>query len=361
MRSAAEHEILGKWGVEMARRGRTSIVREVKESIEAIDKIGTSKRTAREDGNSGIHSKKQKENTMSDCQNFVKWARSEHGVKSIADLNENHYRGYIVHLSEKGISEGHKINVETSLRLLEKGFSKRSERSESVSNRFEGFCPEKRLETRTRGLDVRNRAYTREEMQMIRENVSPEVSKAVDLMKELGLRVKEATNARVEHFTYEEQTDSWKFEIKKGEGAGITKGGRQREIHIPRHFETRLEQLLQGKDDKERVVNVSHSTIRDGINVACKKTGIEQAGRGAHGFRHAYARNRMDQLMTADQKTMMQRIIDNCSINRKADYGILSETDKTLYNATKDVMDQIHKELGHGKNRWELAMRYMGN
>ena len=89
-------------------------VREVKESIEAIGKIGISKRAAREDGNSGIHLKKQKENTMSDCQNFVKWARSEHGVKSIADLNED--RGYIVHLSEKGISEGHRINVETSLR-----------------------------------------------------------------------------------------------------------------------------------------------------------------------------------------------------------------------------------------------------
>ncbi|MGE7624366.1 hypothetical protein ACQKMD_15320 [Viridibacillus sp. NPDC096237] len=32
----------------MERRGRTSIVREVKESIEAIDKIGISKRAATE-------------------------------------------------------------------------------------------------------------------------------------------------------------------------------------------------------------------------------------------------------------------------------------------------------------------------
>jgi len=24
-------------------------------------------------------------------------------------------------------------------------------------------------------------------------------------------------------------------------------------------------------------------------------------------------------------------------------------------------MDQIHSELGHGKNRWALAMRYMGD
>lgn len=345
----------------MARRGRTSIVREVKESIDTIDKIGVSKRTARKDGNSGIHSKKQKENTMSDCQNFVKWARSEHGVKSIAELNEGHYKRYIAFLSKKGVSEGHRMNVETSLRILEKGFLKRSERFERVSKTFEGFCPVKRIETRTRGLDVRNRAYTPEEMRSIRDNVSPEVAKAIDLMRELGLRVREATNIRVEHFIYQKETNSWKLEIKKGDGAGITKGGRKREITVPQQFEKRLEQLLKGKGEKERVVNVSYSTIRDGINVACKKAGINQAGRGAHGFRHAYARNRMNQLMTGEQKGMMQRIIDNCKVGRKADYSILSESDKLLYNATKEVMDQIHGELGHGKNRWELAMRYMGD
>ena len=345
----------------MARRGRTSIVREVKESIDTIDKIGVSKRTARKDGNSGIHSKKQKENTMSDCQNFVKWARLEHGVKSIAELNEGHYKRYIAFLSKKGVSEGHRMNVETSLRILEKGFLKRSERFERVSKTFEGFCPVKRIETRTRGLDVRNRAYTPEEMRSIRDNVSPEVAKAIDLMRELGLRVREATNIRVEHFIYQKETNSWKLEIKKGDGAGITKGGRKREITVPQQFEKRLEQLLKGKGEKERVVNVSYSTIRDGINVACKKAGINQAGRGAHGFRHAYARNRMNQLMTGEQKGMMQRIIDNCKVGRKADYSILSESDKLLYNATKEVMDQIHGELGHGKNRWELAMRYMGD
>ncbi|WP_149032076.1 hypothetical protein [Rummeliibacillus stabekisii] len=75
----------------MGRRGRTSIVREVKESIEAIDQIGVSKRMARKEGTSGIHSKKQKENTMSDCQNFVKWARSTHEVKSISQLHQGHY------------------------------------------------------------------------------------------------------------------------------------------------------------------------------------------------------------------------------------------------------------------------------
>lgn len=112
----------------MARRGRTSIVREVKESLQAIDKIGESKRDAKKAGTSGIHSIKQMTNTMSDAQNFVKWCRSERGVKSICELDERHYVSYLSHLSEKGVSQGHRVNVETSLRLLEKGFKERSKR-----------------------------------------------------------------------------------------------------------------------------------------------------------------------------------------------------------------------------------------
>ncbi|MEK4533814.1 site-specific integrase, partial [Solibacillus sp. FSL K6-1554] len=74
----------------MARRGRTSIVREVKEALDAIDRIGHSKKLAREKGEHAIHSIKQKENTMSDAQNFAKWVRAEHGVKSLGDLEEKH-------------------------------------------------------------------------------------------------------------------------------------------------------------------------------------------------------------------------------------------------------------------------------
>lgn len=98
----------------------------------------------------------------------------------------------------------------------------------------------------------------------------------------------------------------------------------------------------------------------NGVNAACKAAGINQDGRGCHGFRHTYARSRMEQVMSGDQRFMMQRIINNCKVGRKADYGILTDKDKVLYLSTKEKMDRIHSELGHGKNRWELAMRYMG-
>lgn len=352
---------VGKGGVKMARRGRTSIVREVKESLQAIDKIGESKYDARKIGKSGIHSKKQMANTMSDAQNFVKWCRSEHGVKSISDLTERHYASYLAHLREKGVSQGHKINVETSLRLLEKGFIERSKRFGDDPATFGRFCPEKRLETATRGSDVQNRSYTESEVQVIRENCSGEVQKAVDLMREMGLRVKEAVNVRVEHFIPNDTATGWKLSIKEGAAAGITKGGRFREIDVPRAFEQRLEKLIANKSPKECLVNVAESTVRDGVNVACKRGGVAQAGRGCHGFRHSYARERMDQLMTSGQKQMMKRVLENRKMGRAADYGILREQDKQLYAAAKKAMDQIHSELGHGKNRWALAMRYMGD
>lgn len=341
----------------MARRGRTSIVREAKESIDAIDKIGQSKRDAKKTGNKGIHSKKQKENTMSDCQNFVKWCRSEHGVKSIASLTEEHYQAYIAHLENKGVSRGHICNVETSLRLLQKGYEKRSERFEEGVKGWKGFCPKKRLVAYKHRENVRNRAYTRDEMQRIREHCSPEVQKAVDLMQNLGLRVREAVNIRVEHFEPDKKNGGWKLNIEKG--TGITKGGRHREIPISKEFEVKLERMLANKQTNERLVRVSVGTVRDGINVACRRAGIKQDVRGAHGFRHAYARERMEQLSKLEHKQMMGRILDNRAIGRKADYGILSERDKKVYAETKKIMDKIHEELGHGKNRWELAMRYL--
>lgn len=339
----------------MVRKGRTSIVREVKESLNAIDKIGQSKRDARANGTSGIHSLKQKKNTVSDAQNFVKWVRSEHGVKSIADLNEGHYRAYIAYMGEKGLSSGHIRNVETSLRLLEKGFQERSERFRGEERPSASFCPSSRLVRYQAGESAQNRSYSPVEIEKIREGCSSEVRKAIDLMRNLGLRVRESANIRVEHFVRTQE--GWCVRIEKG--AGITKGGRHRSIPVPKSFEGRLEQLLANKQPKDCVVRVAVGTIRDGINLACKKMGVTQGGRGAHGFRHAYARQRMDQLASAEQKEMMERILSNRSDGRQADYGVLKEGDRTLYEETKMIMDKIHSELGHGADRWELAMRYL--
>lgn len=289
---------------------------------------------------------------MSDCQNFVRWAKAEHGVKSLTGLTEQHYRGYMEHLNDKGVTKGHMQNVETSLRLLEKGFQKLAEGSQGPTSRVEGFCPSTRLVARQQGENVQNRSYSVKEVEQIRANCSQEVQKAVDLMRGIGLRVKESVNVRVEHFVRE--GDGWHLRIEKG--SGITKGGRFRHVPVPPSFAGRLEQLISGKEQHERLVQVKESTVSDGVARACKKAEIEQDKRGTHGFRHAYARERFNQMAIAEHRQMMSRILDNRAVGRKADYAV---RDQRLYNETKAIMDKVHAELGHGANRWELAMRYL--
>ena len=331
-----------------------SIKYDVKQSIRAIDKIGESKRVAKEAKDSGIHSKKQKENTMSDAQNFARWVKEEYGVNSLGKVNEQHYRAYFDHLKDRQVTKGHMQNVETSLRLIEKGYKKLLEKEQGATIRFEGFCPEKRIIAPERLENVRNRSYSDVEVAQIRENCSPEGQKAVDLMRGLGLRVKEAVNIRREHFNCEK--GQWSLKIEIGKGRGITKGGRFRDVPVPASFVERIEQLTEGKQMHERLVKVTRDTVRKGVKKACARAKIVQDGRGTHGFRHAYARERFNQLATPQQKQMMVRILDNREIGRKADYGI---HDKQLFKDTKAVMDTVHEELGHGKSRWALAMRYL--
>lgn len=107
------------------------------------------------------------------------------------------------------------INVETSLRLLEHGHKMAYKERESD---FASFCTEKRLYVLERNESLQNRSYEHWEIDAIKENVSTEVSKAVDLMSQLGLRVKEAVNIRVEHFVAKNEGLQLIYLINKGLG-----------------------------------------------------------------------------------------------------------------------------------------------
>ena len=121
--------------------------------------------------------------------------------------------------------------------------------------------------------------------------------------------------------------------------------------------------MLKGKSPNDQLVSIKVDTIRRSVSKGLKKAGIEQNKRGCHGFRHAFARKRLQTLMEERNITkgheMLQRILDNKEIGRVADYGIFSPNDKSLFVAVREVVDQIHSEIGHGKDRWDLAMVYM--
>lgn len=334
---------------------KPSIVHQTKTAINAVDRIGKGKREARIKGELGIHSLKQKKETLSVAQNYVKWARGTYGIKNLYELREDHYRGYIEHLQDKGLTNGHMRNVETGLRHLQKGMAIRSERfqKEPVI-----FCPDKRI-IGYKPDPVKDRSYSEQEYQQILNNVPTNSRDAVMLSREMGLRIREACNVRVEHFQKNEQ--GWKLKIEKG--GGITKGGRFRETPVPKHFEKELERMVRGKEQMDTLVSVKSDTVRRAVNKACKKTGILQNGRGTHGFRHAFTRERVDQLLDQQGikdagRKMIDRIMENRDQGRSAYYGILDHN-KELFDKVKSVIDQVHSEIGHGKDRWDLASVYM--
>lgn len=335
--------------------GKSSIVFDVKMCLKEIDFIGMSKREFRAARIIGIHSLKQKEHSLSASQNFVKWTRDQYGVMRIYELTVEHYKAYLKYLEKAGRSMGHRRNIETALRHLQAGLNARSLRFEKTNVTF---VPTGRLTPSTVAM-VQNRSYSEEEFLLLLDFIPHTTKDAVLLMYELGLRVKESAKIRVEHFI--KINENWQIYIEKGNG--VTKGGRFRQLDVPKHFEPELERMLNGKSPNDQLVNIKVDTIRKSVSKGLKKAGIEQRKRGCHGFRHAYARKRLQTLMEERNikkgHEMLQRILDNKENGKVADYGIFSPNDKSLFIAVRGVIDQIHSEIGHGKDRWDLAMVYM--
>ncbi|MEH6944860.1 hypothetical protein [Bacillus sp. JJ722] len=120
----------------MARTRRESIIFQAKASIQEINRIGTSKRKARENGELGIHSLKQYEHALSASMNFLKFIRSTFGIKRMEDLQEKHIIAYFDDMKARYLSEGHIRNVETGLRQLQKGYILRQERLGRTGDSF---------------------------------------------------------------------------------------------------------------------------------------------------------------------------------------------------------------------------------
>lgn len=344
----------------MVRKRRSSIVHQVSQALTEINFVGQSKKEARKKNRIGIHSIKQIKETLSVSQNFVKWVRNEFRVTSIYNLNENHYRAYMDHMKGLGRSAGHRQNVETALRHLQKGMDIRSER---LGYDLIQFVPKIRVTDWRELKKAENRSYSQDEFERILLYLSANVRDAVLLQRHLGLRVREACNILVKHFLLLSD-GTYQLNIPGEEAAGITKGGRYRITPVPEQFMVEIQRLLKDKAPYEQLIPIEVATVRIGVNRACKKSKIEQRGRGTHGFRHLYCRDRLSQLLAvehieAEGRKMLERIMSNRDVGRKADYGILSAHEKEIYRKLKKAIDVIHEEIGHGKDRLDLAERYL--
>lgn len=225
------------------------------------------------------------------------------------------------------------------------------------------FTPAARMTDWRELKKAEDRSYTQEEFERMLPYMSANVRDAVLLQRNLGLRVREACHVLVQHFLIRSD-GTYELNIPEGEGKGITKGGRYRITRVPEHFTAEIQRLLKNKSAQDRLIPVKTSTVRKGVNRACKKAGIIQNGRGTHGFRHLYCRDRLLQLLAEESiesegQVLLERIMSNRDQGRDADYGILTSRDKEVYRTLKAAIDQIHSEIGHGEDRWDLAERYL--
>jgi len=336
-------------------RRKTNLTYQAEQAIKEINYIAESKRERRQSNEHGIHSYKQMKETISVVMNFVKWLKTEK-VKSIYNLTEREYKGYIQFKHDSDVLNGHLMNIETGLRHLEKGMAKVSEK---LGRKPVKWTPEKRIISFKAREEPKDRSYTKDEIEAIISHCSHKVGIGITLSWKIGLRAKEVINLRVEHVDLEREELIFTEKTAKG----VTKGGRYRLIPIPSDFVNVLTSIVTNKGIEELVLGLTNeSTLRDGLSRACKKAGIKS--RGIHGFRHTYARNRLNDLLNEKGISevggkMMKRIFNNIAKGKKADYGIYTDKDRQIFHQVKQCIDIVHGELGHGKDRWDLAKVYM--
>lgn len=339
----------------MARRGGNRLKYQVEQAIKAINFIGQSKKELRDRRQeTGIHSTTQIKHTLSDAQNFAKWLK-DNGVKDLYQLKRKHYREYIAFKREEGVSNGHLINIETSLRLLSKGMVKVSE-AKGFRNR--DWVPATRIvDVNTREKPV-DRSYSRKEIESFRAKVSDDVGQAMDLQLAFGLRLREAAKSKVAHIVENDGKLYWQAVADKNalnNSHGVTKGGRPRITPINPLYEEIIRKMIESKGMDENICEVRYNTLKSDYN----RAGL----RGSHTLRHTYARQMLlNELrilgIEEEGRYMLQMMIENRKAGYRKDH-LVTKKERSLYKLVNECVDRVHAWLGHGRGRIDLCEIYL--
>lgn len=338
------------------RRGssKVSLVRQIENAIKEIICVGQSKYEAKKEGRhtEGLYSFKHIQNTMSVSIDFARFCREQFGVTKIIYFKQEHYHAYLQHKEQKGVSNGHLMNIETGLRKLQTAMHRQAEKlqKEPIS-----FCSKKRVYNYQKDRkDPENRSMSLRDANRLIESVSSvHVRDAFQLQLHLGLRAREVINLTPEHFDLKNNV------LKIENGKGITKGGRKREIQIPEKLRETINEMIRDKQLHEKIIPVKDNTLRAALLKAGKITGIQT--NGTHMFRHTFARERFKELLGDSYgrgQEVLGYILKNHEQGKRADYGVSQEF-KDIYQEVQDVMNIVHGELGHGKGRLDLAHVYL--
>ncbi|MFD2446698.1 integrase [Bacillus sp. CGMCC 1.16607] len=340
----------------MTRRGKVGVTYEVDQALKKINRIGQGKRDSKAQGDKGnIHSLKQNNHDYKNCNEYGKWLRSERG-KGLYQANKTDYKDYIDYKASTGVSKGHLINIETSLRHLSKGMNKVSESRGKASKEW---LPRERVISSNEREKPQDRSYSPREVQSIRDNL-PSGSKVhgnFTVQNAFGLRLEESAKARVSNFETRGNTTYFVASV----GNKITKGARPRETPCRPEYENQVRALISGRSS-DSYVGAKYNTARDAYRSAAAKGGVSSYN-GSHGYRHSYARAQLNDRL--DQKgighsgrQVIDRMVANYEAGNRKDTGFTKD-EKALYNQVNAVIDSIHADLGHGKGRIDLVAVYM--
>lgn len=337
------------------KRGGNPLKYQVEQSIKKINYIGISKKELRDNGaKTGIHSTTQIKHALSVSQNFAEWSR-ENGVRDLFQLKRSHYRDYIEYKKAEGVSNGHLINIETNLRLLQKGMD---QISAEKGFPLRDWIPKTRLIDTSSRENPQDRSYTSEEVDGYREKLSDNVKVAADLQQAFGLRLREAANTKAAHVIERGGKLFWAASSDKGalnSAQGVTKAGKGRETPCRPEYESRIRELVQGKEQGEHVVPVKYNTLKSAYN----RAGMQ----GSHAFRHTYAREMMKGELRSrgiekEGCSMVRRMLENYEVGYRRD-NLLTAEERPLYSEVVQCMDRIQSFLGHGRGRMDLAEVYL--
>lgn len=336
-------------------RGGNRLKYQVEQAIKRINYIGKSKKELRQNGTeTGIHSITQVKHTLSVGQNFAQWIK-EQGVKDLYQLKRSHYRDYLAYMQEKGVSNGHLINVETNLRLLQKGMH-----NISLDKGFEvrEWIPKIRLINTATREKPQDRSYSAEEIKEFREKLSSNAKIGADLQQAFGIRLREVANTKVAHIVEKNDKLFWEASEDKlvlNTAQGVTKAARGRISPCRPELEARVRELILGKEKDAYVSPVRYNTLKSAYN----RAGVK----GSHSFRHTYAREMLKRELQqreieASGREMIQRMLENRGAGYRKDHTITKE-ERPLYREVVQIMDKVQGYLGHGKGRIDLAEVYL--
>lgn len=337
------------------KRGGNRLVYQTEQALKSINRIGTSKKAAREIGEKWIHSVSQIEKSISVAQNFVKWAKSQ-GLKDLYQLKRSHYRDYIDYMRLKGVSNGHLINIETNLRLLQRGMEQISI-EKGHSPRI--WVPKKRLVAISEREKPVDRSLSVENSQKVGELLSQNAKEAQLLQEAFGLRLRELAGSTTHYIVNRDGNFYWEAlnaPEALNQAKGLTKAGRPRSVPCEPSKAMEVGKVLASRKEGEYLIKIRYNSIRSAYN----RAGIS----GSHSFRHTYARNMMRRevvkrgiSLDAARQTLENyiEIKDHGNNSKKLEQLKATENFKQL----KVCMDKVHEYLGHGQGRMDLARIYI--